>query len=90
MAAAARYLYVGFIILAVSGATAIYLNFQGARCLIALAQLERSVVAPNIVEDMERNCAIVTNSYVYSIYSILTGVALVVIGFLRKRKNNAS
>jgi hypothetical protein len=90
LAAPARYLYVGIIVLAVSGAVAIYLNFQGARCLTSLAQLDRSVVPPSLVEEMEKNCAITTNSYVYSIYGVVAGIALVVIGFMRKRKDNAS
>ena len=90
MAAAARYLYVGIVVLSASGAIAIYLNFHGARCLTALAQLDRSVVPPELVEETERNCAITTNSYVYSIYGVVAGIVLVVIGFMRKRKDNVS
>jgi hypothetical protein len=90
LAAARRYLYAGVIILAASGAVAIYLNFQGARCLTDLRQLDRSVVPPEIVEGMERNCALVTNSYVYSIYGVVAGIVLVVAGFMKKRKDNAS
>ena len=90
MAAASKYLYVGIIILAVSGAAAIYLNFQGVRCLSDFAQIDRSVVPPELLKEMERNCAVVTNSYVYSIYAVVVGIVLVVVGFMKKRKDNAS
>lgn len=87
---AGRYLYVGAIIVAVSGAIAIYLNFQGVRCLSDLARLDRSVVPPEPVEELERNCAVVTNSYVYSIYGVVAGILLVVVGFMKKRKSKVS
>lgn len=90
MASASKYLNIGAIILAVSGAVAIYLNFQGARCLSDIARLDRSVVPPELVEELERNCSIVTNSYVYSIYGVVAGIMLVVAGFVKKRKDNAS
>ena len=78
------------VILAASGAIAIYLNFQGFRCLTELGQLDRSIVPPEIVEGMERNCAITTNSYVYSIYGVVSGIVLIVAGFMKKRKDNVS
>jgi hypothetical protein len=90
VAATAKYLYVGIIVLAASGAVAIYLNFQGVKCLTDLARLDRSVAPPNLIGERERNCAITTNSYVYSIYGVIAGVILVVIGFMRKRRDNAS
>jgi hypothetical protein len=90
LASAGKYLYTGAVILAVSGAIAIYLNFQGVRCLSDLAQVDRSVTAPGQLEEMERNCSIVTNSYVYSIFGVVAGIVLVVAGFMKKRKGNAS
>ena len=90
MAAALKYHYVGIVVLAASGAAAIYLNFQGVRCLSDLAQIDRSVVPPELLEEMERNCAVVTNSYVYSIYAVAAGIVLVVAGFMKKRKDNVS
>jgi hypothetical protein len=83
-------MYTGAIMLAVSGALAIYLNFQGFRCLSDLALVDRSVTTPGQLEKMERNCSIVTNSYVYSIYGVVAGIVLVVAGFIKKRKGNAS
>lgn len=90
MTDAAKYSYIGAIILAVSGVIAIYLNFQGLRCLSDLALVDRSVLTPGKLEEMERNCSIVTNSYVYSVYGIVTGIVLVVIGVVKRRNGNAS
>lgn len=90
MASAGRYLYSGAAILAVSGALAIYLNFQGVRCLSDLALVDRSVFTLGQLQEMERNCSIVTNSYVYSIYGVVAGIVLVAAGFVKKRKGNVS
>ncbi len=90
MADASRYAYVGATILAVSGAIAIYLNFHGVKCLSDLAFVDRSVLTPGQLEEMERNCSIVTNSYVYSVYGIVAGIVLVVMGFMKRRKGNVS
>jgi hypothetical protein len=90
LADAAKYSFIGAIILAVSGVIAIYLNFQGQRCLSDLALVDRSVLTPGKLEEMERNCFIVTNSYVYSLYGIVAGIVLVVVGVVKRRKGNAS
>lgn len=80
-------MYIGAITLAASGAVAIYLNFQGVKCLSDLVQADRSVLTPERLEEMERNCSIITNSYVYSLYGIIIGITLIVIGFVKKRKS---
>ena len=90
MADAARYSYIGTVILAGSGVIAVYLNFQGIRCLSDLSLADKSVLTPGQLEEIERNCAIVTNSYVYSVYGIVAGILLVVIGFMKRRKGNVS
>jgi hypothetical protein len=90
MASARRYTYTGAIILAISGAIAIYFNFQGVRCLSDLALVDRSITAPGHLQEMERNCSIVTNSYVYSIYGAVAGIVLVVVGLVKKGKGNVS
>ena len=87
MATATKYMYIGAITLAASGATAIYLNFQGIRCLSDIAQVDRTtVLTAERLEEMERNCLIITNSYVYSVYGVIVGIILIVIGLVRKRK----
>jgi len=55
-----------------------------------LALVDRSVLTPGQLEEMERNCSIVTNSYVYSVYGIVAGIVLVVMGFMKRRKGNVS
>ena len=81
-----KYIYVGAITLAASGGAAIYLNFQGVKCLSDLAQVDTSILTAEHLEEMERNCAIITNSYVYSIYGIIIGIILVVIGVIKSGK----
>ena len=84
-------MYAGAVILAASGAIAVYLYFQGYKCLTDLALVDGSVTTPGQLEEMERNCSIVTNSYVYSIYGVVAGIILVAVGFMKKRKkDNAS
>jgi hypothetical protein len=86
LASAKKYRYTEAIIVAVSGAISIYLNFQGYRCLSDIARLDSSVVGPKL-EKIERNCSIITNSYAYSIYGVIAGIVLVVIGFMKKKGN---
>jgi hypothetical protein len=87
LATATKYMYIGALTLAASGAAAIYLNFQGIRCLSDLAQVDRTVFSAERLEEMERNCVITTNSYVYSVYGIIVGVILIVIALVKKRKD---
>jgi hypothetical protein len=83
----AKYIYVGAITLAASGGAAIYLNFQGVKCLSDLVQVDRSILTAEQLEEMERNCFIITNSYVYSIYGIIVGIILIIIGVVKSRKS---
>jgi hypothetical protein len=85
--AAAKYLYIGAITLAASGAVAIYLNFQAVKCLSDLAQIDRSAITLEHLKEMEGNCSIITNSYVYSVYGAIVGITLIVIGLIKKRKS---
>ena len=87
MATIAKYIYIGAITFAASGAVAIYLNFQGIKCLSDLVQVDRSALTPERLEEMERTCWIITNSYVYSIYGVIVGITLIVIGLVKKRKS---
>jgi hypothetical protein len=85
--ATAKYLYIGAITLAASGAVAIYLNFQAVKCMSDLAQVDRSAITLEHLEEMEENCSIITNSYVYSVYGVIVGITLIVIGLVKKRKS---
>ncbi len=87
MPTTARYLYIGAITLAASGAVAVYLNFQAVKCLSDLSQVDKSVITLEHLEKMEENCSIITNSYVYSVYGVIIGITLIVIGLVKKRKS---
>ncbi|HEX2170701.1 MAG TPA: hypothetical protein VHF65_10430 [Nitrososphaera sp.] len=87
MLTVAKYIYVGAITLAASGGAAIYLNFQGVKCLSDLVQVDRSILTAEQLEEMERNCFIITNSYVYSIYGIIVGIILIIMGVVKSRKS---
>ena len=39
------------------------------------------------LKEMEGNCSIITNSYVYSVYGAIVGITLIVIGLIKKRKS---
>jgi hypothetical protein len=86
LAAAERYLQVGIITLGISGAAAIFLNFQGYACLSDLARIDRSVITPERLDELERNCFIITNSYVYSLFGVVIGIVLIVFWYAKKRK----
>ena len=88
MASARKYVYTGAIMLAVSGAAAIYLNFQSYKCLNDLRTADRSIIMPGQLEEMDRNCSITTNSYVYSVYAVVVGIIVLMAGFVKKRKGN--
>lgn len=80
-------MYIGALTLAASGTAAIYLNFQGIRCLSELAQVDRTIFSAERLEEMEINCLIITNSYVYSVYGVIIGVILIVIALIKKKKD---
>ncbi len=82
-------MYIGAITLAACGVVAVYLNFQSVKCLSDLVQADRSALTPERLEEMERNCSIITNSYVYSVYGIIVGVILIVIGLIKRRRRAA-
>jgi hypothetical protein len=85
-----RYLHVGAIILGISSALALYLNFQGVACLIALRDIGDQTISPQRIEEMERDCFIVTNSYVYSLFGAVAGIILIVIWFAKKEKKRSA
>lgn len=75
-----KYLVTGIALAVAGGALALYLNMQGAACLGQLATMDRSAFPPQAILDIERNCAIVTNSYVYSLFAVATGVIVLAVG----------
>ena len=85
--ASKRYLHIGAIVLGISGTAAIYLNFQGVTCLTDLAREGRSTIMPDRLNELERNCFIITNSYVYSLFGVIIGIILIMLWYLKKRRS---
>lgn len=65
---------------------AVLLNIQGASCLTQLARVDRSAVPSDTLEKLERNCFIVTNSYVYSLFTAIAGAIVLSYWYFKRRR----
>ena len=87
-----RYYTVGSCILIISAILSIYLNFQSFNCLTELSEYYNSQIRTdsqnNIFIDLQRNCFIITNSYVFAVFGVIIGIITIIIGHWRKRKLN--
>ncbi len=85
-----RYYTVGSCILLISAILSIYLNFQSFNCLTKLSEYYNSQLEidpqNNTIVDLQRNCFIITNSYVFSIFGVIIGVIIILIGYWKKKK----
>ncbi|HEY8140097.1 MAG TPA: hypothetical protein VIE86_03340 [Nitrososphaera sp.] len=81
-----RYLHVGLIVLGISGAAATYLNFEGVSCLVALSRADEQVFTQQSFEELQEKCFVVTNAYVYSLFAVVVGLALIVVWIIKKRR----
>lgn len=81
-----KYLAAGAGLLIAGSIAAVLLNFQGASCLTELARLDRSAFPPETVVAMEQNCAIITNSYVYSLFAAVAGAITLGYWYFRRRR----
>jgi hypothetical protein len=84
------YYTVGSCILIISAILSIYLNFQSFNCLTKLSEYYNSQIRSdsqnNIFIDLERNCFIITNSYVFAVFGVIIGIIIIIIGHWKKRK----
>jgi heme/copper-type cytochrome/quinol oxidase subunit 2 len=48
------------------------------------------VISPQRLDEMERDCFIVTNSYVYSLFGVVAGIIMIIVWFAKKRKADSS
>ncbi|MGI0019631.1 MAG: hypothetical protein ACREAY_04090 [Nitrososphaera sp.] len=80
-----KYFLIGMVLLAAGATSAVLLNVQGASCLSQLARLDRSTM-PAGAADLERDCFIVTNSYVYSLFAAVIGAAVLAYWYWKKRQ----
>lgn len=83
-----KYLVTGVALVAVGGSLALFLNLQGYACLSQLASIDRSTYPPAALDELERNCFIATNSYVYSLFAVVAGAIVLVVGYRKKRRDN--
>jgi hypothetical protein len=87
-----RYYTVGSCILIISAILSIYLNFQSFNCLTKLSEYYNSQIRTdsqnNIFIDLQRNCFIITNSYVFAVFGVIIGIIIIIIGHWKKRKLN--
>jgi len=86
------YYTVGSCILIISAILSIYLNFQSFNCLTKLSEYYNSEISSesqnNIFIDLQRNCFIITNSYVFAVFGVIIGIIIIIIGHWKKRKLN--
>ena len=86
------YYAVGSCILIISAILSIYLNFQSFNCLTKLSEYYNSQIRSdsqnNIFIDLQRNCFIITNSYVFAVFGVIIGIIIIIIGHWKKRKLN--
>lgn len=77
--------------LIISAILSLFLNFQSFNCLTKLSEYYNSPleIEPqnNTTVDLQRNCFIITNSYVFSVFGILIGVIILLVGYWKKKKN---
>ena len=85
-----RYYTVGSCILIINAILSIYLNFQSFNCLTKLSEYYNSQIRidsqNNIFIDLQRNCFIITNSYVFAVFGVIIGIIIIIIGHWKKRK----
>ena len=77
--------------LIISAILSLFLNFQSFNCLTKLSEYYNSQVEINpqntTIVDLQRNCFIITNSYVFSVFGIIIGVIILIVGYWKKKKN---
>lgn len=75
----------------ISAILSLFLNFQSFNCLTKLSEYYNSPLEinpqNNTTVDLQRNCFIITNSYVFSVFGILIGVIILLVGYWKKKKN---
>ena len=78
--------------LLISGMLSLYLNFQSFNCLTKLSEHYNSPLEidsqNNTTVDLQRNCFIITNSYVFSVFGIIIGIIILIVGYWKKKKDN--
>jgi hypothetical protein len=79
-----KYFIIGIVLLVAGASAAVLLNLLGASCLSQLGRLDPAVPGP--AADLERDCFIITNSYVYSLFAALIGAVVLMYWLWKKRQ----
>jgi hypothetical protein len=75
-----NYFYFGLFFIALFSVLALDLNSEGFKCLSMLSQQDQS--SPTLtLRELEWNCFVITNSYVYSLFGIAIGGILIFIWY---------
>jgi hypothetical protein len=89
-----KYYTIGSFILIISTILSIYLYFQSFNCLTELSQYynsqdkidnQNNTLIDQTISNMQRNCFIVTNSYVFSLFGGIIGIIIIIIGFWKRK-----
>ena len=81
-----RYLKIGLLLLVASGIIAIYLNNEGFNCLSKLTRKEvDSFHEDDTLEGLAGYCFFITNSYVYSLFGIVSGAIIITVWYCKYR-----
>jgi hypothetical protein len=87
--AVCKYLQVLNMNMAISGMTAICLDFEGIKCPSALNS--SNVVHPRpTLEEAGEFCCFIANSYVYSLFGVAAGIALLLLSASKRTKSPRS
>lgn len=89
-----KYYTIGSFILIISTILSIYLYFQSFNCLTELSQYynsqdeidnQNNTIIDQPISNMQRNCFIITNSYVFSLFGVIIGIIIIIIGFWKRK-----
>ena len=89
-----KYYTIGSFILIISTILSVYLYFQSFNCLTELSQYynsqdeidnQNNTIIDQTISNMQRNCFIITNSYVFSLFGVIIGIIIIIIGFWKRK-----
>jgi hypothetical protein len=89
-----KYYTIGSFILIISTILSTYLYFQSFNCLTELSQYynsqdeidnQNNTIIDQTISNMQRNCFIITNSYVFSLFGVIIGIIIIIIGFWKRK-----
>ena len=80
-----RYLKVGLFLLITGAILALYLNNEGVKCLSELSGSGGMTSGNTQLEQLKGICFFITNSYVYSLFGLITGSLIIIVWYSKYR-----